>query len=119
MAKKHILVVMSNPAEGRDQEYNDWYTNVHLPEVLDAPGMVAAQRFKLAKAQKAGAAPAQWQYTAIYEMESDDPASLFDELGRRRVSGQMRMTDAIKDTWAYIYEPVTGRVVAQEKRKIA
>ncbi len=55
MAKtKHVLVVMSNPAPGKEQEYNDWYTNVHLGDVLKVPGIVSAQRFKLDDKQRTG-----------------------------------------------------------------
>jgi hypothetical protein len=116
MAKKHVLVVMSNPVDGREDEYNEWYTNTHLPEVLAIPGFTAAQRFKLSKSQRPGSTPSQWQYAAIYEMESDDPAETMAEIGRQRAAGKVRMTDAIGQTWAYVYEPITGRVVAQEAR---
>lgn len=114
MAKKHILVVMSNAADGREDEYNDWYTNVHLPDVLAIPGFVAAQRYKLGKEQRSNT-PAKWGYTAIYEMETDEPKEVFAELGRRSGTPLMRVPDCIKDTWAYVYEPITGRVVASSK----
>jgi len=39
------LIVFTNPVEGRDDEYNDWYTNTHLPDVLKIPGITGAQRF--------------------------------------------------------------------------
>ena len=30
-----ILVVLSSPVEGREDEYNEWYSNVHLREVVE------------------------------------------------------------------------------------
>ena len=27
---KHVFVVLTNPLEGKEDAYNDWYTNVHL-----------------------------------------------------------------------------------------
>jgi hypothetical protein len=36
--RKYILVVMSNPVPGREQEYNTWYDTQHLPDVLQNPG---------------------------------------------------------------------------------
>jgi hypothetical protein len=27
---KHVFVVLTNPVEGEEDTYNDWYTNVHL-----------------------------------------------------------------------------------------
>ena len=38
-------LVFSNPADGQDEAYNSWYDEVHVPEVLATPGVVAAQRF--------------------------------------------------------------------------
>ena len=48
------LVVLTNPVAGREDEYNDWYSNRHLGDVIAIPGIVAAQRFK-ANAKVAGA----------------------------------------------------------------
>ena len=53
---KHVFVVFTNPVEGKDATYNDWYDNRHLPDVLDVPGFVSAQRFRLSDTQRAAAA---------------------------------------------------------------
>jgi hypothetical protein len=31
---KHLMLVLTNPVEGKDAEYNEWYTNTHLPDIL-------------------------------------------------------------------------------------
>ena len=37
---KAIMFVQSRPsAADREDKYNDWYTNTHIPEVLDIPGI--------------------------------------------------------------------------------
>ncbi len=42
-----LLVVLSGPVSSeRDDAYNDWYTNVHLSDVLAVPGYVRATRYK-------------------------------------------------------------------------
>ena len=28
------LIVMTQPVEGREQEYNDWYQGMHLPDLV-------------------------------------------------------------------------------------
>jgi len=45
--EKYIIAVYSNPTEGNEDAYNQWYSDTHLAEVLQVPGFVAAQRFKL------------------------------------------------------------------------
>lgn len=41
-----LLVVLTEPVEGREDEYNIWYSNNHFDDVLKAAGFGAAQRFK-------------------------------------------------------------------------
>ncbi|MGQ0631032.1 MAG: hypothetical protein ACT4P1_08305 [Sporichthyaceae bacterium] len=66
---KALLVVLTNPVEGREDEYNDWYSNAHLADVLKAAGFEAAQRFAFvpSKLSRNPAAP----YLAIYEVDAD------------------------------------------------
>ena len=71
--EKHVFVVFTNEVEGQENIYNEWYTDVHLKDVLKVPGIVAAQRFKLGDVQREGTAPP-WRYLALYEIETDDLA---------------------------------------------
>src|SRR5215469_214807 len=54
---KHTFLVLTNPVQGKEKEYNDWYTNQHIPDVVSVPGIVAAQRYKLADFQMGTGAP--------------------------------------------------------------
>jgi len=51
----------------REEEFNDWHNNVHLPDVLKTPGFMAARRY-IAKEYRDG----RGKYLAIYEIETDD-----------------------------------------------
>jgi hypothetical protein len=68
---RHVLLVLSEAVEGREDEYNDWYDNVHLVEVLEVPGFVAAQRFSAGEAMAGRPGPPR-KYLSIYEIEADD-----------------------------------------------
>src|SRR3954452_9573210 len=68
---KHVFVVLTNPVEGKEDTYNDWYTNVHLGDVLKVPGIVAARRFKMSDVQR-GEPPFPWRYLGLYEIDTDD-----------------------------------------------
>lgn len=87
---RYCLVVMSNPVQGKEDEYNEWYNNQHLKDVLKVPGFVAAQRFKAAEAN--GSSP---RYMAIYEMETGNPQTVMAELERRAGTAGLVMSDAI------------------------
>jgi hypothetical protein len=86
---KHLLMVFSNPAEGKEDEYNTWYDDVHLGEVLQVPGIERAQRFAVADLMPG---VTDHKYVAIYELSVDDPADVMKALGDA-VPG-MRMSDA-------------------------
>ncbi len=80
------LVVYSNPVKGREQEYNDWYSNQHLSDLLAIPGVISARRFKLSDTQ-IKEAPQTYQYLAIYDIEADDVTSFIKELMARTANG--------------------------------
>jgi len=68
-----ILIVFQNPAEGKQDMYDDWYTNVHIRDAMRLDGAIATQRFIRAPEQLVlngkPVAPAYWAHT-IYEWES-------------------------------------------------
>lgn len=105
-AKTYKMIVFTNPVEGRDEAYNDWYSTVHIQDVLRIPGVIAAQRFK----RRAGAD--RWGYVALYDLETDDPEALIPEIKRRTGEGVFNMSDAISfvDVYSGIFEPVTDIV---------
>ena len=43
-ASKGQLLVFSNATDGRDEEFNTWYDEVHVPEVLEVDGVSGASR---------------------------------------------------------------------------
>ncbi|WP_327753847.1 hypothetical protein VVT58_19150 (plasmid) [Sphingobium sp. SJ10-10] len=66
-----LLIVMSNPRDGRHDAFNDWYTNVHIRDVMRLPGSSAVQRLRLTPESIAPGlgvmADRQFDYLAVYE----------------------------------------------------
>jgi hypothetical protein len=63
-----VLVVLTKPVEGREADFDDWYSGIHLPEVVRLDGFVAARRFKhVPDPERDEAVPL--PYLAIYEVE--------------------------------------------------
>ena len=106
-----LFVVHSNPVEGLEAEFNDWYDNRHLDDILAIPGFTRARRYKLSAAQFTPFE--QFKYLAMYEIEGDPAdvmaalqkaiddglyfaeafsmefyATVYDELGSWKVSGK-------------------------------
>ena len=61
-----LLIVFMNAKGGRDDEFNDWYTNVHIRDVMRLPGSTAVQRFRLGSPSYADKSA--HRYLALYEI---------------------------------------------------
>lgn len=67
---RHLFVVLTRPTAGMEDEFNDWYTNQHLSDVLKLEDYKTAQRFRFVP-QGPEDAPLR-PYLAIYETETTD-----------------------------------------------
>jgi hypothetical protein len=50
---KAFLLVMPAPVPGKEDERNDWYTKVHVRELIKVPAIAATQRFRRSCTDKA------------------------------------------------------------------
>jgi hypothetical protein len=67
---KNIMVVLSNAKPEVEKEFNDWYSGVHIVEVVGKlDGFETAQRFELAPGQVEDGAD--FKYLAIYQLHDD------------------------------------------------
>ncbi|MBB3982260.1 hypothetical protein GGR44_001923 [Sphingobium fontiphilum] len=105
-------VVHSNPVPGREDEYNDWYSNRHLADVVAVPGFVSAQRFRLTDVV-ADNLPSQ-RYMAIYTMDTDEPEKVLEHLTSLVETGAMHMSEAfsMEGMATHLYQAITPLVVA-------
>lgn len=116
---KYTFVVLSNPTTpGQEAEYNEWYNKIHIPDVLNVPGFVAAQRFTLADAQL-GDGPRAHRYLALYEIETDDTKATLNELQKRVGTADMVISDGIdmKGISVGLFKPVAERVLAKDVQR--
>ena len=94
---RYLFVVNSNPAEGREQEYNEWYSNRHIADLLALPGVVSARRFVLNNTQLADV-PQHFKYLALYEIETDDLQDFIGQLLSRSGTESMPISAALSNT---------------------
>ncbi len=108
-----VLVVFSNPHPGQDDEYNRWYTDEHLADVLDVPGFVAAQRYSFASPP--GAPPPEWNYLALYEIAADKVDEAFPALFERAADGRMPISPAldVENISMTPYRPIAVKAKAE------
>jgi hypothetical protein len=50
------------------EEWNEWHTQVHIPNILKAPQMLSARKYRLSEVSLPGEWP--FQYLTVYELDS-------------------------------------------------
>jgi hypothetical protein len=77
---KYLLFAFSDCKDpSREKEFNEWYTKMHIPDMLEVPGMIKATRWMSAEGK-----PGEYRkYLAMYELETDD-INKFDQKVRER-----------------------------------
>ena len=107
MPTRHTYVVLTNAIANTDEEFNQWYDDIHLDDVLRVPGVIAAQRFR---ATDGSTEPVTYQYCALYEIESDNPVAVLEELKRRAGSDNMPLSPAMSpDILDCLFTPLGNR----------
>jgi len=107
----NLFVVFTDSVEGADEEFNRWYDEHHVEEILGVDGFVWARRYALHADQRPGMEPPAWRYLTLYGIEGEVPA-LHDRLAQAS-TGFVR-TDALRPgTGAWVFAPLGPRIEAR------
>lgn len=102
MTNKYLVVVLTEPAEGQEESFNDYYENRHLDEVLATTDFTSAQRFKLA-AQVGEDCPL--PYLAVYETEAEDAPSVLRNLNEGQEAREQSDALNYRTARVWVFEP--------------
>ena len=81
MSNRYLVLVLTEPTEGNEARFNEYYEHTHLDEVIESTGWKSAQRFKLAR--EVGEA-CLLPYLAAYEAEGESAQAVIDRLNETR-----------------------------------
>lgn len=84
-----LLMVLSDPPEGSEQPFHDWYDQ-HAVARLSVPGITTAQRY--------GAVDGEPEYMASYDLESPQvlESPPYRALRANRPAGEQEMIDSLR-----------------------
>jgi len=111
-----IDLVLSNPVPGMEDEFNEWYSDRHVHEILRVPGYVSAQRYRVTRHRVSGSGSSgmpepPFQYLALYEVEGD-PEAILARFGEAVSAGQITSSPALAPVFsAYFYEAIGEKIV--------
>lgn len=99
-AAPDLLMVLTNPKDGCDDEFNRWYDDEHAHDVLRVPGVSAVQRYSLTHVDLPGPdapvqlPPSAHRYLAVYELDRDPNEVVADFLAAV-ADGSLPLSDAL------------------------
>lgn len=99
---RHLFLVFSRrPVPSSD--YDTWYDEVHIPQIMSAPGIVRAQRFVTSEVKPLpGVVTPDLGHLALYEV-SGDLLPLREEVKRLLISGEMVLPDFMKPPFGTMF----------------
>ena len=109
---KFKMIALTTPVAGMEAEFNEWYQNIHLPELTAIAGMTGAQRYKLVT-KLMGSDTNPW--LAIYDIECDDPMAFLGAMGEAATSGKLTQGTASDQATTYtaLFSEYGERVLAK------
>ena len=92
---KGIMFVPSQPATPeREDEYNDWYSNTHIPEVCEVAGVVGGAALQ-DRRPGAGRARARARTSRCTSSTPTTSPTVFEEIAARATDGRIQMSDVL------------------------
>ena len=108
---KGVFIVGSNFSNpGREEEFEDWYTNSVVPDVVALPGFVAGARYQIIGEPRQN----EGQYFVHYVLEADDMRAAADNLWKTIAEwrAQGHGFEGLQLVYTAVYEAITGRITA-------
>lgn len=117
-AHTSYFMVASNPVEGREADFVTWYSGQHIHDLLNIPGVKAAQFFKLSNPQYRAGQKHPLQYLVIWKIDSDHLAEVFLRIQNGLATGTTVRSDAMNASTSTndTFSPVTKRLTAEDVR---
>lgn len=102
------MLVFIRPIEGKENQFNEWYNNTHLQEVVAVEGFISAQRYDLTEAQQM---PNQdYKYLALYELEDENVAQTIDTLLAASATMDMGSSADLASAKVSVFKSITDLV---------
>jgi hypothetical protein len=98
----NYLLVFSSPLGGREDEFNTWYDEIHIPEILACSGITAARRY-VAGPGALGRPDPPHRYLALYDL-GRDPRARLESLVIMRAANAFTPSGANDPSAIYVWQ---------------
>jgi hypothetical protein len=101
--KQGVWAVYTNPTSpAEEEEYNRWYSEVHIHELVEIEGIVGATRYRVVSDD------ASHRYVALYHLEGDDLQTVVARVSERSAAGGFTPTSTLQK------EPGSGKFLFEQ-----
>ena len=111
---RYKWLVFTNCTPGREAEFNRWYDEVHIADLLRVPGIVGARRSEITAEQltmETGSPEltgpeqigAKHRFLSVYEIDAEDPMKVLEEIKTRANTPEMMITPDLAEAWTVLY----------------
>lgn len=109
MARYLYLVLTNCRNSAREEEFNHWYTEIHLPDVLGVPGFRRATRYVNSRWKEG-----EPRFLALYEIETNDLDAALSQLRETSANWRKegRMFDELEVVGVYPFELIAEKTAA-------
>jgi hypothetical protein len=90
-------MVFTEPTPGREDDFNRWYAQQHLPDVLALEGFGSAARYAVSAVKSRSGAEPPARYLTVYELDGD-PVEALATLSAAIAAGDIEMDSSIDTT---------------------
>ena len=94
--ERYLLQTTVDIPPEKDKEFNEWYNQVHVPDIIKCPGFLSARRLRSVQ----GPGP---RYIAIYEIEHE---RVLETPEFNKARGWYQFTAFVIDPKATIYQEI-------------
>lgn len=111
--KSYSWIVFTNCASGSDAQFESWYNDIHIPDLLRIPGIVSATRARVTpeqtvmvdgQVQFSRSVKPDFKFLAVYKFLTDDPEAVLNEVVRRAGTDEMVLSEAMTDAHTILFE---------------
>src|SRR5579862_1411797 len=97
---RYIMLVFANPIAGHEAEFNDWYQNTHMGDLVQLQGWMGAQRFRIVNnvQPRPTAAGYQHGYLIIWDLEETEAPLALNRMTAAISGGKSRLGAAFNYT---------------------
>lgn len=118
---RYVYFVFSNPLPGHEAEFNDWYLNTHLGDLVQLRGFAGVQRFALEMSPRLSSAGYDSGYIALWDMQDVDIAPLRARMKAAIDGGKSRLGPGFNYNpggWTdAFYETISPRITRPDGKK--